>query len=551
MRKFGSVCSGIEAASLAFAPFGWEAAWLAEVDVDASAVLAHRFGATRPVYPPTFEDDPADKKNGRTAAQKAATWQRAAKKVAWGDRITNLGDMTLIADAVRRGAAEAPDMLCGGTPCQAFSVAGNRQGLADARGNLSLTFCELADAIDDARATRGEEPCVVTWENVDGALTSKDNAFGCILAALAGEVLPLEPPGGRWTNAGVVLGPRRAVAWRVGDAQYFGVAQRRKRVYLVASARDGFDPAAVLLEWEGVRRDSPPSREAQEGAAAASPVGADDRSGRAGAGDRTGAGGPVGGGRPAGLEAFGGGYQGGAIEVATTTTTKDRIDFDSQTFVVHGSQDPIVQHDTAMPLGRNSGQENAVLVNLKQGLAPNGRVALADVSDPLKASDYKDVPAVLTVALRGRDGGATAELGDEVATCLRASGGGGDKPHVLAPVTAVSSGVGWWSESDVSATIRCGWDSPTKADTLEVLTDRVRRLMPIEAERLQGFPDDHTLVPVGNGEASDSSRYKQIGNSWAVPHAAWVCRRLTAHLDALDARDDTILPAEIYWLLAA
>lgn len=519
MRKFGSVCSGIEAASLAFASFGWEAAWLAEVDVDASAVLAHRFGATRPVYPPTFEDDPADKKNGRTAAQKAATWQRAAKKVAWGDRITNWGDMTLIADAVRRGAAEAPDMLCGGTPCQAFSVAGNRQGLADARGNLSLTFCELADAIDDARATRGEEPCVVTWENVDGALTSKDNAFGCILAALAGEVLPLEPPGGRWTNAGVVLGPRRAVAWRVGDAQYFGVAQRRKRVYLVASARDGFDPAAVLPEWEGVRRDSPPSREAQEGAAAASPVGADDRSGRAGAGDRTGAGGLVGGGRPAGLEAFGGGYQGGAIEVATTTTTtKDRIDFDSQTFVVHGTQDPIVQRDCALPLAaRNGGLVNAVLAF---SCKDYGADAAENVSPTLRAMNHDashmnggGQVAVLTVALRGRDGGATAELGDEVATCLRASGGGGDKPHVL--------------------------------------TDRVRRLMPVECERLQGMPDNWTLVPVGKGEASDSARYKQIGNSWAVPHAAWVCRRLTAHLRDLDARDDAILPAEIYWLLAA
>jgi len=79
----------------------------------------------------------------------------------------------------------------------------------------------------------------------------------------------------------------------------------------------------------------------------------------------------------------------------------------------------------------------------------------------------------------------------------------------------------------------------------------VRRLMPIECERLQGMPDNWTLVPVGKGEAADSPRYKQVGNSWAVPHAAWVCRRLTAHLDALDARDDTILPAEIYWLLAA
>ena len=107
-------------------------------------------------------------------------------------------------------------------------------------------------------------PAVIFWENVPGVLSTKDNAFGCFLAGLAGENAPLEPPGGKWTNAGCVSGPQRTVAWRVLDAQYFGVAQRRRRVFVVASARKGFDPAQVLFEWDGVRRDTAPSREARQ-----------------------------------------------------------------------------------------------------------------------------------------------------------------------------------------------------------------------------------------------------------------------------------------------
>ena len=133
--------------------------------------------------------------------------------------------------------------------------------LDDARGNLSLTFCEIANAIDHVRALRREPPCIVFWENVPGVLNTPDNAFGCFLAGLAGESLPLLPAGGRWTNAGCVLGPQRAVAWRILDAQYFGVAQRRRRVFVVASARDGFNPSEVLFEFDGVRRDTAPSRE--------------------------------------------------------------------------------------------------------------------------------------------------------------------------------------------------------------------------------------------------------------------------------------------------
>jgi DNA (cytosine-5)-methyltransferase 1 len=216
---FGSVCSGIEAASVAWNPLGWEAAWLSEIEPFPCALLAHH-------YPD----------------------------------VPNLGDMTKIAHLIRDGFAPAPDVFCGGTPCQAFSVAGLRNSLDDARGNLSLTFCEIANEIDTRRAATGLLPSVIFWENVPGVLSTKDNAFGCFLAGLAGEDDPLVPAGDRWTDAGCVYGPERTVAWRVLDAQYFGVAQRRRRVFVVASARNGFDPAAVLFEFDGVRRDSAPSR---------------------------------------------------------------------------------------------------------------------------------------------------------------------------------------------------------------------------------------------------------------------------------------------------
>jgi DNA (cytosine-5)-methyltransferase 1 len=164
-------------------------------------------------------------------------------------------------------------VFCGGTPCQAFSVAGLRKSLDDARGKLSLTFCEIANAIDIQRIITGMAPSIIFWENVPGGLSTKDNAFGCFLGALAGENDPLQPAGGKWTNAGCVLGPQRAVAWRILDAQYFGVAQRRHRVFVVASARADFDPCAVLFEFDGVRRDTPPRREARQGVAGGIEIG--------------------------------------------------------------------------------------------------------------------------------------------------------------------------------------------------------------------------------------------------------------------------------------
>jgi DNA (cytosine-5)-methyltransferase 1 len=216
---YGSVCSGIEAATVAWRHLGWEAAWYSEIESFPSAVLAHH-------YPET----------------------------------PNLGDMTLLPEMILSGTIPAPDILCGGTPCQAFSVAGNRESLTDDRGNLSLVFCRIADAIDTIRFDRGELPGIIFWENVPGVLSTKDNAFGKFITELSGESEELLPTGEKWPNAGIICGPERTVCWRVLDSQYFGLAQRRKRLYVVSSARSDIDIGQVLFELGPVQLSHPESR---------------------------------------------------------------------------------------------------------------------------------------------------------------------------------------------------------------------------------------------------------------------------------------------------
>ena len=227
--RFGSVCSGIEAASVAWNPLGWEAAWFAEIEPFPCAVLKFH-------YPD----------------------------------VPNYGDMTELPSKILKGEVEAPDMLCGGTPCQAFSVAGRRESLDDDRGNLSLVFTEIADAIDHARLVRGERASIVFWENVPGVLSVRDNAFGCFLAGIVGANAPLSSgaDGNKWPTSGYVTGPKRKAAWRVLDAQYLGVPQRRRRVFVVASARDDFDPSKVLFERTSLSGDPEPSEQTWEGSPA-------------------------------------------------------------------------------------------------------------------------------------------------------------------------------------------------------------------------------------------------------------------------------------------
>ena len=153
--------------------------------------------------------------------------------------------MNEIPEKITNREVTAPDLLCGGTPCQAFSMAGWRNGINDDRGQLTLKYIDIVNAIDEIRLADGQNRVVFFWENVEGALTDKTNAFGCFLAGLLGLDEPISVK--KWTTAGVAYGKERNVAWRVLDAKYFGLPQQRRRVYLLGGGKD-FHPENVLLE---------------------------------------------------------------------------------------------------------------------------------------------------------------------------------------------------------------------------------------------------------------------------------------------------------------
>ena len=220
IRNFGSICSGIEAASFILQPMGINALWLSEIAEYPSRFLAEQY----PEHP-------------------------------------NLGDMNGIPNLVRTGEIAAPDLLVGGTPCQAFSLAGWRNGTKDERGQLTLRYIDIIDAVDAKRTENGQDKAVFFWENVEGALTDKTNAFGCFLAGLAGIDEPVDI--GRFKSAGVLHGPNRNIAWRVLDAKYFGVPQQRKRVYVLGGGVD-FHPENILFEMGTHFRDPYRLRERQQ-----------------------------------------------------------------------------------------------------------------------------------------------------------------------------------------------------------------------------------------------------------------------------------------------
>lgn len=458
--RFGSVCSGIEAASVAWKPLGWEAAWLSEIEAFPSAVLAHH----------------------------------------WPD-VPNLGDMTALPDRVTAGEVEAPDVLVGGTPCQAFSVAGRRESLADARGNLTLTYVELADAIDDKRNERGEQPAIIVWENVPGVLNTKDNAFGCFLAGLAGEDVPLQPPGKRWTNAGLVLGPKRAVAWRILDAQYFGVAQRRRRVFVVASARDGFDPSQILLEFDGLRRDSAPSREARKDAAA------DAGRGAASTGSHW----------------------------DDVTNPHPSLNQSHNTGGIGASNQEVFSQRGA---GTTWPAEVASTLNAafgsKLGLEDQHINGGAPLFVP-SARDYKcasdlAVERANAFAQNTRDEVRFMGGDGEIAGALAAQPGMKQTTYV-APAIGLQTDITPKANHELQFTLKVpsssGGGQPAACMDTQLA---VRRLTPVETERLQGFPDGHTDVPYRNKPAADGPRYKAIGNSMAVPVMAWIGRRIADYI---------------------
>ncbi len=496
---FGSVCSGIEAASVALGPLGFVPAWLSEIDPFASAVLAHHYSA-----------------------------------------VPNLGDMTAIARRVLSGEVSAPDVLCGGTPCQAFSVAGLRNSLADARGNLTLKFVELADAIDHVRLAAGKPPAGILWENVPGVLSTKDNAFGCFLAGLAGEDEPLQPPGGRWANAGAVYGPARSVAWRTLDAQYFGVAQRRRRVFVVASARNGFDPAAVLFEWDGMRRDTAPSRETGKVA----PTIPARSSGGGGLGTDFDCDG--------GVITMAHGQGGAEVARERRTTLTCNHEAPIAAYAVRTANTSANGHGIAEEvthtLDQAQGQAVCVTGDITHTLRGEGFDASEDgtgrgtplipvafdttqitspanVSNPKPGDPCHPLAAgahAPTIAFPARMSATQRASTENLSPSL-----GATNPTAVA-VQASQSGV---RMNETVGTLDANYGSRRHNGVM--LGAQVRRLTPIECERLQGFPDGYTAIPWRSKPADacpDGPRYKALGNSWPVPVVRWIGARLARAL---------------------
>lgn len=204
LLTFGSVCSGIEAASFVLKPLGVYPLWFSEI-----ADFPNKFLSL--TYP----------------------------------EIPNCGDMNDVPDKIKNNSVGIPDLLCGGTPCQAFSLAGWKNGLNDDRGQLTLKYFDILNAIDEKRAQKNMSKCVFFWENVEGVLKDKTNAFGLFLAGLLGFDKAIDVS--VWPNAGLILGKERNIAWRVLDAKYFGVPQQRKRLYVIGGGKD-FNPMNVLFD---------------------------------------------------------------------------------------------------------------------------------------------------------------------------------------------------------------------------------------------------------------------------------------------------------------
>ncbi|EBY1131225.1 Dam family site-specific DNA-(adenine-N6)-methyltransferase [Salmonella enterica subsp. enterica serovar Senftenberg] len=486
--SYGSVCSGIEAASIAWEPLGMRPAWFSEIEPFPCAVLAER----------------------------------------WPE-VPNLGDMTKIAASVAANEVAAPDLLVGGTPCQAFSIAGLRRGLADKRGQLTLAYVELVNAIDYSRIRQGLPPAIFCWENVPGVLSSKDNAFGCLLAGLAGEDEPFEP-GPRpergknstfwrwdkkarkhypkWPQSGCVVGRQRKLAWRVLDAEYFGVPQRRHRVFVVGSAGEGFDPETILFEFEGVRRNTPPSKETWQTVAALTAngvgtCGADDNQGQAGHLQVVGAlaahsftGGA--GGRPEGAAA------GHFIPVAV---------------MAHGQGGAEIKTDDSAPTLTCNHEAPIVFSSTGAGFWSEG-------PGTLRAREQESHEHLAVLAF----------------------------PAYMSS-TQYASAEGVVNDGLVSGLLSAGGGNPDQGYPAIINGMSVRRLTPLECERLQGFPDFHTLIPVNKRNtliadelaylrehfpdmpeeeahrlAADGPRYKALGNSMAVPVMRWIGKRIIERL---------------------
>jgi DNA (cytosine-5)-methyltransferase 1 len=462
--KYLSVCSGVEAASVAWHDLGWQPVAFSEIEPFPAAVLAHRFS-----------------------------------------NVPNMGDMTKYKEW---NLNESIDLLVGGTPCQSFSVAGLRKGLEDPRGNLMLTYVGLLDKF---------RPKWCVWENVPGVLSSNGGRdFGSFLGAL------------------VELG--YGFAYRVLDAQHFGVPQRRRRVFVVGCLGDWVSPAKVLFESESLLGDSKTSRSKKQNSSATSTSSTE--------------------------------INGGADRIAHAISTKTRHDPTTNTLIPcppdgkdtigtlmardykgFGNQDMkdgrgliVYENHPTDSRVREMGTVCTTVTarwgtgggNVPFALAENtiGRQPMNGGNGngfteggpmyTLNATGVHGVAYGFEPGIAKRDGNPNRFVEDKTPT-LRANMGDNQTATAYA-VDVYNQAV----DGDVAATLTsaCGGTNTSGPKLMQNMA--VRRLTPIECERLQGFPDNHTNIPWRKkDESPDGPRYKAMGNSMAVPVMHWLGQRIT------------------------
>lgn len=488
--RYGSVCSGIEAATVAWHPLGWEPAFFSDIEAYPRAALRHHY--------PQVPLHGRDRHKGESMEDYAAA----------------AGFQT-----IQGNEYGAIDLLVGGTPCQDFSIAGLRAGLDGDRGNLTLEYGRLA-----AR----KRPRWLLWENVPGVLSNNDGRdFANILGFFSGR--SITPPADGWRNSGIVEGYRNAygLAWRVLDAQYVrvdgyhrAVPQRRRRVFIVGYLGDWRRAAAVLFERESLRGDPAPRRQPGQGVAPTISARTEGGGGLGTDFDLDG-----------GLLAFGGNDRSGPISVATARNAHSgphgRLDFDSETFVVAGAlcKDSFSGGAGGRPEGAAASRYLPIAFDCKAGGQTS--FAIGEVPGALRGEGFGGGHAAIAIQERAicenpnagpdgtgvRDDGAAFTLEarnvpQAVAYDLRGREGGAqfEGPHDTANIRAASGGS---SKSYIAQS----W--------------AVRRLTPVECERLQGFPDSYTDIPWRRKSwTPDGPRYKALGNSMAVNVMRWIGRRI-------------------------
>ena len=371
--------------------------------------------------------------------------------------VPNYGDMTKFKDWPEHKL----DLIVGGTPCQAFSVAGLRRSLKDDRGNLTLTFLRLAERY---------KPRYIMWENVPGVLNTGDNAFGQFLSGLTGHDTELHPTGGRWTRAGFIVGPERVAAWRVLNAEFFGVPQRRKRVFVIASPRAlGFAPCQILFEPGGMLGDTQESKEEGQRVASFTPAGF-------------------------------GGYREG---VGTVRASGRDLGGGSETIVFEN-------HRQDARYNQCKGVTPAVVAKYGTG-GGNVPFCIQGAGVTSQSSNGSGINKDVAFTLNGLDVHAVAvPVNMQVATRSNKLGRG--------------TGFGIRQDGDPSYTIQAAHSHAVWVGAI------IRKLTPKECGRLQGFPDGHAQVPCRNKPAKDAPQYKAFGNSMAVP----VVKRIGERIQLLE-----------------